>query len=384
MLKRVWVALILLIIGPLASAIGIQTLDFKSAGIRKVEAKNSSNYYVFTMNMMGESYTIAVETNGTINNFHYTNFTFSWSGVGCSYYNITIPKTLNNTQILAMSNSYQGAFEPNEVSMNETHYFVYYSDWWVNTLSDIFFDAPSVRLSISSSTTYVGFTVNININVTYRGKPWGHWPAIIVAYIGPLKGDVWAWQWQALPVTLIGMGNTTQDGEYSVIWMPTATGTWWISAGLAPFWPATDGNYPDEASDALCLNVIPYADSVFSVISNATVSQLAFNSTSMKLSFTLEGTGGTVGFVDVFTSKTLLEDPSVLEVYLNTTRLSPEEYTVSAMDNSWRLRLEIPFASKYDVSIMIPEFASTIYTLVFLIFTATTVILCKDCAKAKH
>jgi len=71
-------------------------------------------------------------------------------------------------------------------------------------------------------------------------KPFGNWPTIIVAYIGPLKGDVWAWQWHTLPVTLIGVGNTTQCGKYSVIWMPTATGTWWISAGLAPFWHATD------------------------------------------------------------------------------------------------------------------------------------------------
>lgn len=104
----------------------------------------------------------------------------------------------------------------------------------------------------------------------------------------------------------------------------------------------------------------------------------------MKLSFTLEGPSETVGFVDVFISKTLLEDPNVLEVYLNTTKLSPEKYIVCSMGNSWRSHLEITFASKYDVSIIIPEFASTICIIVFLIFTSTTVVLCKRLRKAKY
>ncbi|MEM3694892.1 MAG: hypothetical protein QXJ11_02915 [Candidatus Bathyarchaeia archaeon] len=360
------------------STLSIQTITLKFEGTHEVKAESSSNYYVFTMEIMGENYTIAIETDGTVGSFHYSNFTFGWVGVGNSYYNITIPKSLNNTQILARSSSYQGAFEPDEISMNATHYFVYYSDWWVNTLSDIFFGAPYVRLSIGSSTTYVGFTVNIEADVTYRGKPLANWPVIIVAYTAPLRGDVWAWQWMSLPLTLIGTGNTTQDGVYSVVWMPTASGTWWISAGLANPWPPTNGDYPEEASDSLSLNVIPHADAVFSVVSNATVSGLTFNSTTMELSFTVEGSSETMGFIDVFISKTLLEDPSVLEVYLNVTRLSSEQFTVSSMDESWRLHLEITFSSKYYVSIVIPEFPSTILILALLILTASTIILYKN------
>ncbi len=373
MMKIACAMLILLMVGALTLTIGIQTLNFEFAGVEKVKAESPSNYYVFTIEIVGDSYTIAIETDGTIEDFHYTNFTFGWDGVGATFYNITIPKSLNNTQILAISSVYQGAFKPNDVSMNTTHYFVYYSDWWVSTLSDIFFGSPSVKLSISSYTTYVGFRVNIEANVTYRGKPLAKWPAIIVAYVAPLRGDVWAWQWMSLPLTLIGMGNTTQDGIYSVVWMPTASGAWWISAGLANPWPPTDGDYPEEASDSLCLTVIPYADAVFSVVSNATVSGLSFNSTSMELSFTLDGQSETVGFVDVFISKTLLEDPEVLEVYLNTTKLSPEQYLISSMDDSWRLHLEITFASKYNVSIIIPEYPLTTPILAFLIFTTSIV-----------
>lgn len=379
----------LLVVGILALVV-VFVQSFQFTWMQKVKAGGPSNYYSFTMEIMGDDFTIAIETNGTIENFRYTNFTFSWHnpwagaapGSGACWYNITIPKALNNTIILARSVTAQGAFEPNVITSNATHYFLYYYGWAESGITDIFFGAPLVKLSISSSTTYIGFTLNIEANVTYRGKPLANWPTIIVAYPSPLRGDVWAWQWKNLPLTLIGVGNTTQDGVYSVVWMPTASGTWWISAGLANPWPATDGDYPEEASDALSLNVIPFADSVFSVVSNATVSGLAFNSTSMELSFIVEGPSETTGFVDVFISKTLLENPSILEVYLNATRLSPEQYTVSTINESWRLHLEITFASKYDVSIIIPEFPSTIPIIVLLILTTSTVVLYKNYHKS--
>ena len=364
--------------------IGIRVSNFESLTFCEVKGQNLSNYYTFTMEIMGENYTIAIETNGSIENFRYTNFTFGWDSVGCDFYNITIPKSLNNTRILARSDIYQGGFEPDEISMNATHYFVYYSCWEPDMFTDVFFGAPNVKLSISSTTSYIGFQVDIKVNVTYRGRPWANWPAIVVAYTAPLKGDVWAWQWINLPLTLIGMGNTTKDGTYSVVWMPTASGTWWISAGLAPFWPATDGDYPEEASDALSLNVIPHGEAVFSVISNSTVSELTFNSTNMELYFSVEGPSGTTGFVDVFISKTLLKNPNTLEIYVNGTQLSPEEYAVNSLDDSWLLHFEITFASKYDVSIIIPEFSSSIWMILFVMFTTLAISYVKKSSKPTH
>jgi len=114
---------------------------------------------------MGENYTIAIETNGTIENFRYTNFTFGWGSVGCGFYNITIPKSLNNTKILAISDMYQGAFEPDEILMNATHYFIYYSCRdYPDMFTDVFFGSPNVKISISSTTSYIGFQVNIEVN----------------------------------------------------------------------------------------------------------------------------------------------------------------------------------------------------------------------------
>lgn len=358
--KLALVMALIVLVGMLGIPFRFQTLG--SISPIEIQTGNPSNYYTFTMDIMGEHYSIAIETNGTIEAFHHTNFAFGWNGLGGSFYNITIPKTLNNTRILATCDGAFGAFEPSKITMNDTHYFVYYySDWWVEYISHVIFGAPTVKLSISTSTTYIGFKVDIKGNVTCKEKPVANWPVILVAYIAPLRGNVWAWQWTSLPLTLITVVNTTSDGHFSAVWMPTATGTWWVSAGLANPWPSTDGDYPEDASDSASLTVISYdATHVFSVVSNATVSALAFNSTSKKLTFTVEGASGGKGFVDVYISKTLLEDPTGLIVYLNLTQLSHEQYTVGSTDDSWSLHLEMSFASKYNVIVVIPEFPSTI------------------------
>ena len=345
----------------------------------KIQAQQhpTNNFYTFDIEIMGENHTIAIETNGTIENFRYSNFTFGWGewfGGEYAFYNITIAKTLNNTAILARSGWAQGAYKPDVISMNETHYFIYYDAEW--QIVDVFFGAPSVEISLSCSTAYVGFTVEINGNVTYRGKSVSNWPVFLVAYHSPLKGNVWAWEWMYLPLTLITTVNTTTDGAFSAAWMPTATGNWWISAGLANPWPATDGDYPEDASASVSLTVTPYANEhAFSVVSNVTVSELAFNTTSQELSFTAEGLTGTKGFVDVYISKGLLADLTVLDIYLNSTLLSPEEYTVSSTNESWRIRLIVNFTSKYDVVIVIPEFPSFMIPALFMIATLLSVIV---------
>ena len=45
----------------------------------------------------------------------------------------------------------------------------------------------------------------------------------------------------------------------------------------------------------------------FSVESNSTVTDLAFNSASQELSFTVSGPSGTTGYVDAYKAKSLME-----------------------------------------------------------------------------
>ena len=73
---------------------------------------------------------------------------------------------------------------------------------------------------------------------------------------------------------------------------------------------------------------------VFSVTSNSTVSSLAFNLTSRILSFSVTGDSGTTGYADVYVAKTLVQDASSIDVYVDGDEL---DYTVASTDDSWLL-----------------------------------------------
>jgi hypothetical protein len=73
---------------------------------------------------------------------------------------------------------------------------------------------------------------------------------------------------------------------------------------------------------------------VFSVVSNSTVSALAFNSTSKELSFTVSGPNGTVGFVDVTLAKSLVANSANPRIYLDGVGLN---YDVTSTADSWKL-----------------------------------------------
>jgi len=111
--------------------------------------------------------------------------------------------------------------------------------------------------------------------------------------------------------------------------MPSATGNYLVEA----IW---EGNvtYPG-ATTMINLAVIPFKEqNVFSVTSNSTVSELAFNSTSRELSFTVTGPSGTTGYVNVYIAKTLVDNIADVKVYLDGDQLS---YTVTSTDDSWLL-----------------------------------------------
>ena len=70
----------------------------------------------------------------------------------------------------------------------------------------------------------------------------------------------------------------------------------------------------------------------FSIISNSTITELAFNSTSQILSFTASGPSGSTGFANVTISKTLMSDISALQVYLDDSEIG---YSSDDLDDSW-------------------------------------------------
>jgi parallel beta-helix repeat protein len=176
----------------------------------------------------------------------------------------------------------------------------------------------SLTVSLSSSTSYVGFKVEINGNLTYNEVGLSGTPILI--FYSVTGGESWN------EITLI---NTTSNGSYSAVWMPSATGNYLVRAT----WSG-NATYP-ETTAIINLAVIPFKEqNVFSVTSNSTVSELAFNSTSRELSFTVTGPSGTTGYVNIYIAKTLIDNIADVKVYLDGDQLN---YTATSLDDSWLL-----------------------------------------------
>jgi hypothetical protein len=128
------------------------------------------------------------------------------------------------------------------------------------------------------------------------------------------------------------MVDTDLDGNFLAEWLPSVTGNYLINATYAG-----DSTY-SGASTVVTLVVTPYlsgnSQDVFSVASNSTVSDLAFNSTSGQLSFTVSGPSGTTGYADVYIAKSLVNDVSTVKAYIDGNTLN---YTVTSMAGSWIL-----------------------------------------------
>jgi hypothetical protein len=121
--------------------------------------------------------------------------------------------------------------------------------------------------------------------------------------------------------------GTDNSGNFAAVWFPSASGTYLLNGqwvGNSTF---------SDANTTINFAVLPYQEqSVFSVSSNSTISAFAFNSTSQELSFSVKGTSGTTGYVNVHIPKSLISDASSLKVYLDGNQLV---YTTQSQGHSW-------------------------------------------------
>jgi hypothetical protein len=183
--------------------------------------------------------------------------------------------------------------------------------------------SPGISTSISISTDvpslFVGFAVDVYgaLNDTFgnglRNEP------VFLYYAFP-GYESW------IPVT---SDITNELGEYDIKWIPPATGPFTLKAE----WK---GNATHSGcSDVLSLNTLPYEDvRVFSVESNSTVLAFAFNSTSLELSFSVSGSDGTKGYVELTLAKSIVADATDVRVFLDGKELA---YSASSSGDSWLL-----------------------------------------------
>ena len=117
---------------------------------------------------------------------------------------------------------------------------------------------------------------------------------------------------------------------------------------------------------------------VFSVDSNSTVTNLAFDSYSNELSFSVAGETGTAGYVDACIGKNLVENVSTIHAFIDGTEAA---YTVSEIGNSWILHFTYHHSShniKFDLageteSSAVPEIAQETMPLVITVLAIIVV-----------
>jgi hypothetical protein len=175
---------------------------------------------------------------------------------------------------------------------------------------------PTIDVSCRSTTTVTGFKVEIDGTISLNGNPLSDQP-VLVSY-SVTGGQVW----QSLT-----MVKTLSDGKFVAVWTPSVTGNYLIKATVER------SSTMNEASKTINLALTPDAEqNVFTLTSNSTITQFAFNSTTKELGFIASGPSGTKGYVNIYIPKTIINDISTLKTYLDGNEIS---FNSESQADSW-------------------------------------------------
>jgi hypothetical protein len=143
-------------------------------------------------------------------------------------------------------------------------------------------------------------------------------------------------------------------------WEYTCTAT---AIGTATF--TISGVY-DESHGLTTINDTVGAQSItvwstpFSVISNSTISELTFNSTSKTLTFIVSGPTGTTGCTNVTIAKTLIGNLSELKIYLDGNQI---EYMTTSTEYAWLIHITYHHSTHKVVMVLSSLHANSSYTV---------------------
>jgi hypothetical protein len=209
---------------------------------------------------------------------------------------------------------------------------------------------PTFDVSCKGASTANGLKVNINGSLLLNGNPLAD-TSVLISY-SITGGD----SWQSL--TLV---KTQSDGSFAAVWTPDATGNYLIKTtveGTSTF---------NGASKIVNLALTPDENkNFFTLNSNSTISQFAFNSTSKELSFVASGPSGSTGYVEIYIPKTLISDISTLKAYVDGTEVS---FNSVSQSDSWlitfnyshsehRVTMELGNAEQKPIDASTPPWAS--------------------------
>lgn len=215
-----------------------------------------------------------------------------------------------------------------DVSFDSCNGTFYFDDFRLealgtNALPSLPLYLPTLTTSCASLTDTTGFKVEIRGNMSYDSIGLPGIP-ISISY-SVTRGNSW--------VDLTSV-STDSDGSFFVVWRPSVTGNYLIMSA----WAGNDTF--SSVSTTVNLVVTPATvqdiQTVFSVVSNSTVSGLFFNSTNQELSFSVRGSPNTTGYVDVYISKSLIADILSVRTYLDG---NPIDHTFVSAQDSWLIHV---------------------------------------------
>lgn len=179
---------------------------------------------------------------------------------------------------------------------------------------------PNLSFYCLTSTTGTGFNVHIQGALAYNQV--GISGAGLVFSYSATGGATW----HDLTYAITG-----DDGNFSVVWMPQASGNYLLKASWA------GDIYYSNVTTLVALAVTPNPQNqIFSVSSNSSLSSLIFNSETSQLAFSVTGPSGTDGYVEACIPKSLLPTYSTLVVTLDgTTNL----FTAISQGDTWLINI---------------------------------------------
>jgi hypothetical protein len=165
---------------------------------------------------------------------------------------------------------------------------------------------------------------------------------------------------------------TSTNGNYYTEWALTPTGNYLIKVS----WEGDKTLNVSGTETSMTLAAVPLEEKyVFSVISNSTVSELVFNSSSKVLGFTVSGPADTTGYANITIAKDLIGDITQLKVFLDGNQIPCK---TASTDDSWMLSLTYQHSTHrvtVDLnSTGLPFFATPLGTVTIIAITAAIMI----------
>ena len=177
---------------------------------------------------------------------------------------------------------------------------------------------PTISTSCIGSVSQSSISVEINGKLTFNGAGIADAPVLLSYSVT----DGASWQ----DLTLV---DTSSDGSYSALWFPSVTGNYLLKAVYQG-----NENYLGTSNTVNFAMTLFSDQSIFSVTSNSTLSELSFDSTSKELNFIVSGPSGTTGYVNAYIPKSMLSDITGLQVFLNSSQI---KYTAQSQSDRWLL-----------------------------------------------